>query len=330
MASFTVLFLSAVVSAATVYVFAGLGELISERAGVLNLGVEGMMLVGALSGYVTTAITGNYWLGFLVGSLSGAILSLLHAFLCISLNADQAISGIMITLLGAGATSYFGQPWAATSIEGFPTTTVPVVGSYLAELPYLGIILFQNSATDFIALALIPVVWAFLYKTNIGLELLSVGEDPETADTMGVQVFQMRYLAVVIGGLFAGAAGAHLSLSFNTLWSSGMTAGTGWIAVALVIFAQWRPGRVVAGAYLFATFGALQLRSQSLSLSIPADLPFSGVLNGALGFFLDPSIMSTYPYVVTILVLIIVVRRTQDSHLAQPSALVQSYKRELD
>ena len=330
MGEFLVNLLSATVSAATVFIFAGLGELISERAGVLNLGVEGIMLVGALTGYAATFVTGSYWLGFLVGSLCGAALSLLHGFLCVSLKSDQAISGIMLTLLGTGLTAYFGVEWTSKSISGFPERPLPLVGQFLIDIPILGPTLFQNTMTDYLALALVPLVWLFLYRTNLGLEIISVGEDPETADTMGVDVFRIQYLAVVLGGLFAGAAGAHLSLSFNQLWATGMTAGRGWIAVALVIFAQWRPARILVGGYLFGFFSVLQLRSQALSLSVPSDVPFAAALNGLLDFLLNPTIMSTYPYIATLIILVVVVYRNDNSHLEQPSALVESYSRETD
>jgi len=321
---------NATVNASTVLILAGLGELISERAGVLNLGVEGMMLVGALSGFVVTWVTGSYWLGMGIAITAGGLMALLHAFLCISLNSDQAVSGIMLTLLGTGLTTYFGNDWSGRSIDGFPEVTIPVVGEYLVEIPILGSALFQSTATDYAALLLVPVVWLFLYRTNIGLELISVGEDPETADTMGVDVFKMRYLAVILGGMFAGAAGAHLSLAFNGIWSATMTAGRGWIAVALVIFARWRPGRILLGAYLFGLFNALQLYSQGLNLSLGPGAPLVGVVNPVLEFVLNPTIMSTYPYLVTLLVLVITVVRAENRELAQPSALVQSYSREAD
>jgi simple sugar transport system permease protein len=321
---------NATVNASTVLILAGLGEVISERAGVLNLGVEGMMLVGALSGFVVTFITGSYWLGMAVAIAAGAVLALLHAFLCITLNSDQAVSGIMLTLLGTGLTTYFGNSWSGKSIDGFPEVTLPLVGEYLVQIPILGSALFESTVTDYAALLLVPAVWLFLYRTNIGLELISVGEDPETADTMGVDVFRMRYLAVIIGGMFAGAAGAHLSLAFNGIWSAGMTAGRGWIAVALVIFARWEPTRLLLGAYLFGLFNAFQLYSQGLNLTLSAGTPLAGVLNPVLGFVFNPTIMSTYPYLVTLLVLVITVVRAENRELAQPSALVQSYSREVD
>jgi len=321
---------NATVNASTVLILAGLGELISERAGVLNLGVEGMMLVGALSGFIATVVTGSYWIGLSVAIAAGGLMALLHAFLCISLNSDQAVSGIMLTLLGTGLTTFFGSTYSGDSISGFPEATVPLIGEYLLEIPILGPALFQSTATDYAALLLVPIVWAFLFRTNIGLELISVGEDPETADTMGVEVFRMRYLAVVIGGCFAGAAGAHLSLAFNQIWSAGMTAGNGWIAVALVIFARWRPSRLLIGAYLFGLLNALALYTQAIDLTLAPESAFASTLNPVIEFVMNQTIMSTYPYLVTLLVLTITVIRAENRQLAQPSALVQSYSREVD
>jgi len=319
---------NATVNASTVLILAGLGELISERAGVLNLGVEGMMLVGALTGFVTTITTGSAWLGLGVAVVAGGLMSLIHAFLCISLKSDQAVSGIMLTLLGTGLTTFFGNSYSGDSLggAGFNQISVPV----LVDIPVLGPAVFQSTATDYFALLLVPIVWLFLFRTNIGLELISVGEDPETADTMGVDVFRMRYLAVIIGGALAGAAGAHLSLAFNGIWSAGMAAGRGWIAVALVIFARWRPERILLGAYLFGMFNALQLFSQALDLTLGPSTPLAGVLNPIINFVMNPTIMSTYPYIVTLLVLVVTVVRAENRDLAQPSALVQSYSREAD
>jgi len=320
----------ATVTASTVLIFAGLGELITERAGVLNLGVEGMMLIGALTGVVVTTVTGSYWLGFFAGSVSGLAFSSLHAFLCVSLNADQAISGIMLTLLGAGLTTYFGSGWGSAKYEGFPDYTLPIIGDLLVEIPIIGPALFRGPSTDFIALFLVVVTWYLLFRTNIGLELISVGEDPATADTMGIDVFKMRYLAVLIGGLFAGAAGAHLSLAFNDIWSNGISAGQGWVAIALVIFARWRPGRLLFGAYLFGLFNALQLQSQALDLTLSPETPLAGTLNPIIDFVMNPSVMSMYPYIVTLVVLTVTVVWSQGEDRAEPSALVQAYSREMD
>ncbi|MFC7139068.1 ABC transporter permease [Halosimplex aquaticum] len=330
MSGFAAGLLDAAVRASTVFIFAALGEIISERGGVLNLGVEGMMLVGALGGFATTVVTGSYWLGFLAGMALGTLLALVHAFLCITLKSSQVISGIMLTLLGTGLTTFFGANWVDRSIDGFPQMTLPLVGQYLVEIPVIGEALFRSTAPDFIALALVPTVWWFLFRTNLGLEVIAVGEDPETADTMGVDVFKMRYLCVLLGGAFAGAAGAHLSLAFSQLWATGMTAGRGWIAVALVIFAQWRPERALLGAYLFGLLDALQLRSQGIDLALDAGAPLAGVVNPLLELLMHPTIMATYPYLATILVLVVTVVRFDDSRLGAPSALLEPYSRETD
>jgi len=330
MVSFLAGLLDATVQAATVLLLAGMGELISERAGVLNLGVEGMMLVGALGGFIVTVVTGSYWLGFGAGIVLGMLLSLVHAFLCITLKSNQVISGVMLTLLGTGLTTFFGSGWVEASIDGFPQMTLPLVGQYLVGVPLVGEALFRSTATDYLALLLVPVVWYFLNHSNLGLEMISVGEDPETADTMGVPVFKLRYLAVIIGGGFAGAAGAHLSLAFSQLWVPGMTVGRGWIAVALVIFAQWRPGRMLVGAYLFGLLDALQLRSQSLSLTLDPATPLAEVINPVVDFVMNPQIMGTYPYLATIIVLAYAVIKTKSDRLAVPSALLQPYSRETD
>lgn len=330
MVSFAAGLLDATVRASTVLILASLGEIIAERSGVLNLGVEGMMLVGALGGFITTVLTGNHLLGFAVGILFGMALASIHAFLTVTLKSDQVISGIMITLLGAGLTTFFGQQWVEYSIDGVSQVTLPIIGEYLVDIPLIGPALFRSTPSDFAAILLVPVVWYFLFRTNLGLEIAAVGEDPETADTMGVNVFRMRYLCVLLGGAFAGAAGAHLSLAFSKLWVPGMVAGRGWIAVALVIFAQWRPERALVGAYLFGMLDALQLRSQAISLQVGPTVPLADTVNAILGVLMHPTIMATYPYLATIAVLVFTVRHAGEKQLGVPSALLQAYSREAD
>ena len=327
MVSFAAGMIDATVSAGTIFIIAALGEIIAERAGILNLGMEGMMLVGALTGYVTTVITGNPWLGLVVAVIGGIAMSAIHAFLVISLKSDQVISGVMLTLLGTGLTTYFGVEWTQYSIDGIQNATIPVIGPYLLEIPILGRALFRNPPTDYIAFLLVPTVWYLLFRTNLGLELMSVGEDPETADTMGVSVFRLRYLAVLIGGALAGLAGGHLSLAYSQIWTAGLTAGRGWIVVALVIFARWRPLYAVAGAYLFGMLEALQIRVQALTLTIEGA---PEIINTIIKFFSHPEIMSTYPYFITVAILAITVARSERGASAVPSALLQSYSREMD
>jgi simple sugar transport system permease protein len=329
MAEFIAGVLDATVRVGTPLLLASLGEIISERGGVLNLGVEGMMLVGALTGFVTTAITGSPWLGFLVGTLAGAAMAAVHAVLCISLKADQVISGVMLTLLGTGLTTYFGQPWATERIDGFETVTIPVVGDALVDLPVVGPALFQNTPTDYLALLSVPVVSYLLFRTNLGLEMTAVGDDPEAADTMGVPVFRVRYLCVLLGGAFAGAAGAHLSLAFTGLWTTGIVAGKGWIAIALVIFAQWRPWRALVGAYLFGGIEAFVLRSQALDLSV-GNVPLGGSIDAGIAFLTNPSVMAMYPYLATVVVLVLATRGSFADQIGAPSALLDNYSRETE
>lgn len=308
---------------ATPLLFAAMGEVIAERSGVLNLGVEGMMLGGALGGFAVTVVTNSPVVGLFGGIAVGMSLALVHAVLCITLKADQVISGIMLTLLGTGLTTYFGSSWVGERIDGFDTVTIPV----LSEIPVVGEAFFSVTALDYLALLLVPVVWYLLFRTNIGAEIFAVGEDPETADTAGVSVFRIQYACVLIGGAFAGAGGAQLSIAFTNFWATEMVAGRGWIAVALVIFAQWQIWRVLVGAYLFAAVDALSFRSggtvgdQLLGQELLADL--ANVL-------VNPQVMETYPYIATILVLWYVMRRGNLNELGAPRALLQPYSREQD
>lgn len=327
MVSFVAGMVDATISAGTIFIIAALGEIIAERAGILNLGMEGMMLVGALSGYATTVVTGNPWFGLLVAIFGGILMSAIHAFLCISLKSDQVISGVMLTLLGTGLTTYFGSQWTQYSINGIKKQTIPFIGEYLLQIPIIGPAVFRNPPTDYLAFLLIPAVWYLLFRTNLGLELISVGEDPETADTMGVSVFRLRYLAVLTGGALAGLAGGHLSLAYSQIWTGGLTAGRGWIVVALVIFARWRPLYAVAGAYLFGMLEALQIRIQSLTLTIDGG---PVIVNEVIKFVTHPEIMSTYPYFITVAILAITVARSEQGESAVPSALLKSYSREID
>lgn len=315
--------LDATISAGTIFIIAALGEIIAERAGILNLGMEGMMLVGALTGYMTAVITESMWLGLGVAVIGGIVMASIHAFLTITLKSDQVISGVMLTLLGTGITTYFGAAWTGRSIRGMRDVSIPV----LNEIPILGQAFFTNPATDYLAFVLVPLVWYLLNRTNLGLEIISVGEDPETADTMGVSVFRLRYLAVLIGGALAGLAGAHLSIAYAGIWTGEITAGRGWIVVALVIFARWSPIYAVAGAYLFGMLEALQIRIQGLSLVFDVLPPFA---NDLIAFFASPQIMATYPYFITVIVLAVTVAQSKQGASAVPSALLQSYSREMD
>lgn len=315
--------LESTVRLATPLLLAAMGEIIAERSGVLNLGVEGMMLGGALAGFAAAVTTGSIWFGFLFGMTIGATMALLHAVLCISFKADQVISGIMLTLLGVGLTTYFSRGWAGESIDGFPTVTIPL----LSEIPIVGFAFFSVTALDYLGLVLVPVLWYLLFRTNIGAEITAVGEDPETADTAGVPVHRIQYACVLLGGALAGAAGAQLSLAFTNFWAPEMVAGRGWIAVALVIFAQWRIGRVLAGTYFFAAIDALSFRSGAVR-DATLDLVGVAALESTIRFLLNPQVMNTYPYLLTIVVLWYVMRQGNLNDLGAPSALLESYSRE--
>lgn len=309
---------SAALTATTPILLAALGEIISERAGILNLGVEGTMLMSALFSFIIALSTGSLFLGFLAGIAVGVVVGAVHAFLSVSLKADQVISGLMITLLGAALTVFFGTAWSQRSIDGVEKVFFPVIGEPLSAIPVVGRALFYSTPTDFLALFLVPLTWYGLYRTNLGQEVIAVGEDPETADTVGVSVTRVRYGATILGSALAGLAGAHLILAWLNQWSNGMTAGMGWIAIALVIVSRWRPFRALGVAFVFATLRVLQIRIQGFELG-------SGLIGDVL---LNPSFFALYPYIATIVVLAWAARREGDDRLGSPSALAQAYRRE--
>lgn len=298
-----------------------LGEIISERAGVLNLGVEGIMAVGALFGIAVASLTGSYWTGFFIGTIAGGVLSLLLGFFCISLKSDPIITGVMITLLGVATTTFFGQRWTGADVPTFNEITVPV----LIEIPFVGRALFQNDPPVYLAYLMVPIVWVFLFRTNLGMEIIATGDDPRTADTMGINVFKIKYLAVFIGGLLAGAGGVTISLSFAGLWTAGLIDGRGWVAIALVIFARWRPFPALAGALLFGFVFAAQFPVQGVDPSTA--LPFGEALGSVYNFVLHPAIMGTYPFLFTIAVLAVATIR-EESAVAMPQELLEPYMRE--
>jgi len=296
---------AAAVRAGTPVLFATLGEIFAERSGVLNLGVEGMMLVGALAGFVTTAHTGNPWLGVLAAGAAGGILSLVHAVLGVTLRANQVASGLALTIFGTGLSASLGKSFVGVPAAGF--VQVPVPG--LERLPFVGPVLFRQDPLVYLSYLLVPAAWYALYRTRWGLNVRAVGENPEAADAMGIDIARVRYACVVIGGVFAGVGGAFLSTAYTSMWIENMTAGRGWIAVALVIFATWDPLRAVVGAYLFGGVNALQLHLQASGTGLPVYL------------------MLMAPYVFTIVVLVFATRETARRRLGAPAALSVSYSR---
>lgn len=304
--TFLVSILSAAIRAGTPLFFAAAGEIIVERSGILNLGVEGLMLVGALAGFITTYFTENPWLGLFVAMLSAGLLSLLHGFLCITLRGDQVISGIMLVLLGMGVTSFLGESMVGKTVQGFQGIFI----SGLSDLPILGPVLFQHNILVYIAMLLAPLVWLFLFKTRVGLEVIAVGERPEAADTVGINVNRIRYLCLFTGGLLAGLGGAFLSLAYTRIWIDQMTAGRGWIAIALVIFAAWTPQRALWGAYIFGGIEGLQLRLQAAGIGVSYHL------------------LQMLPYAATVGVLLFSSRQRFRQQMGAPQALLKPYIRE--
>jgi ABC-type uncharacterized transport system permease subunit len=303
--------LAAGIRSGTAILLATIGEIFAERAGVLNLGVEGMMLMGAMTAFATAYITGNPWLGLLAGAGVGALLALLHAFIAITLRGDQVVSGLALTFLGTGLSAVLGAPLVeirqAPRLPAFP---IPL----LADLPVLGPILFQHNVVIYLGFVLVPLAWFYIQRTRPGLELRAIGEYPAAADVLGVNVHAQRYAYVMLGGLLAGLGGAALSLAITPLWIEGLTAGQGWIAVGLVIFAGWNPVRAAIGSYLFGAIRRLPLDLQNLAFFLQ---------NPHYGYF-----MNMLPYLFTIVVLVIGSRAALRRRLGAPAALGVPYVRE--
>jgi len=302
-----------------VLLFATLGEIFAERSGVLNLGVEGMMLIGAMSAFSVAVKTGNPWLGLLVAMLAAGLISQIHAFITITLQADQVVSGLSLTFLGAGISLVLGEGLSkAGTISLLPSFSIPL----LAQIPVLGPIFFTNqSILVYIGYLLTPLAWYYINRTRPGLHLRSVGEYPAAADALGINVYRLRYFYVFVGGVLAGLAGATISLAISPGWFSEMTTGgQGWIAVGLVIFAQWNPLRAALGAYAFGALRRLILDIQGPMLLLGFRNPF--YYNPYWGFFLE-----MLPYAFTIIVLVIGSREAMRKRLGAPAALGIPYIR---
>lgn len=301
----------------TPLLFAAVGEVIAERSGVMNLGVEGMMLTGAVSGFIVTYHTGNPWLGLLVGILAGGLLSLLHGLVAISLRGDQVVSGLALTFVGRGLSSVMGAPYVQVrEITRLPDIVLP----FLEKVPLLGPsllgpLLGNQNIVFYLGLAVVPLVWFLLDRTRWGLKLRAVGEYPAAADALGINVAFTRYLYLFIGGLLAGLAGASLSLAITPLWVDDMTAGQGWIAIGLVIFSGWNPWRAALGAYIFGA-----LRRLPLDLQAIPQLPFTR--NPVLGVWL-----TMIPYAFTILALLLASGERMRRRMGAPAALGTPYVR---
>lgn len=274
--------LAATVLAGTPLLYATLGEIVTERAGVLNLGVEGMMIMGAFFAFIVQLRTGNPWLATLAAGLGVGGIGLIHGVVCLIFQGNQIVSGLALTIFGVGLSDYLGTPFVGTLTRGFQPVVLPVLG----QIPILGPVFFQHNALVYISYALPPLLWFFFNRTSTGLALCATGEYPAAASAAGISPVRMRWLGIFAGAFLVGVGGAYLSLAATHMWTHNLTAGKGWIAVALVIFAFWRPGRAVVGAYLFGGIMALQLRLQALGANIPS------------------SLMMMLPYTLTILALL--------------------------
>ncbi len=315
---FTII-LQAGIASGTVLLFATIGELFSERAGVLNLGVEGMMLIGAMSAFSTTIATGNPWLGVLVAMFLAGLISQIHAFIVITLQADQVVSGLSLTFLGAGISLVLGEGLSkAGTVSLLPNFSIPL----LTLIPIIGKIFFTNqSVLVYVGYLLVPLSWYYINRTRPGLHLRAVGEYPSAADALGINVFRMRYLYVFVGGMLAGLAGATISLAVSPGWFSELTTGgQGWIAIGLVIFAQWDPFRAAIGAYAFGALRRLILDIQGPLVLFGFANPF--YYNPYLGFFLQ-----MLPYLFTVVVLVIGSREAMRKRIGAPAALGNPYVR---
>jgi simple sugar transport system permease protein len=314
-----VVILAAGVGTGTVLLFAAVGEILAERSGILNLGVEGMMLMGAVAGFSTVVATGDPWLGVVVAMFAGAALSLLHAVMTIHFQADQVVSGLSLTLLGTGLARVLGEGLSkAGSTSLLPRLTIPL----LADIPVVGPIFFtEQSILVYVGYLLVPAVWYWIHRTRPGLHLRAVGENPSAADSLGVEVYRLRYVYVLAGGLLAGLAGATITLAIQPGWFGDLTVGgRGWVAIGLVIFAQWSPIRAAVGAYLFGAIGRFILDVQGPVVLFGFANPFHDV--HSLTFFLG-----MLPYVLVILVLVVGSREAVRKRIGAPAALGIPYVR---
>ena len=281
-----------------------LGEIYAERSGVLNLGIEGMMIMGAYSAFAVAYTTGNPWLGILVAGIVGGAFSLIHAFASITLKANQVVSGLALTMLGLGLAGVLGRGWEGRPLfAAIPKITVPL----LSDIPWLGPILFKGqNLIVYLTILLVPLLWVVLYRTRAGITIRAVGESPATADSLGISVSRVRYLCVALGGVLAGIAGGYLSVAYRPAWTEGMTGGMGWIVIALTIFAFWNPVNGMLGAYLFAALYHLSFRLQP---------------------WVAPELLKAMPYAFAIIVLIFVSRGTLQKRMGAPAALTLPYTR---
>jgi len=292
-----------IITASTPLLLASIGELVTERAGVLNLGVEGMMVMGAVVAFAVTQMSGSPYIGVFGGIAAGVLMSLLFGFLTLTLVANQVATGLALTILGLGLSGMVGEPFVGVQGIKLPALLPP----WLGDIPYLGRVILGQDLVFYISIALVFGVSWFLFRTRAGLVLRSVGDNHASAHALGLNVIGIRYLAVMFGGACAGLAGAHLSLVYTPQWVENMTAGRGWIALALVVFASWRPWRLLIGGYLFGAVSIGQLHAQAFGIAVPAQF------------------LSALPYVATVLVLIVISQNRRLTLINTPASLGKSF-----
>jgi len=299
----TILF--AAIASGTILLYATVGEIITERSGILNLGVEGIMLMGAFFGFYVAYTTESLLLAIIGAAIIGGLMGLIHAFMTITLQANQVVSGLALTMFGSGASAFFGVSMVGKTLKAsFEVIPIPL----LSKIPVLGEVIFNHNILVYCAFILPLIVWFVFNRTKWGLALRSSGEEPLSSEIMGIQVIKVRYIATIVGGIFIGISGAYLSVAYSRLWVEGMTSGKGWITIALVIFANWNPLIAYGGAYLFGGLTQLGLNLQKFNIVFPIIL------------------LKSIPYVFTILFLLFISLKGKRSNL--PKALGESYFRE--
>ncbi|MFY0700635.1 MAG: ABC transporter permease [Bermanella sp.] len=299
--------LYATIRTGTPLILVAFGEMVCEKSGVLNLGQEGMMLMGAVVGFAMAVVTGSLMIAILMAILAGICMSLLFGFLSITLVSNQVASGLALTIFGGGLSAFIGANYVGIGIDGVQPLFIP----FLSDIPIIGKALFQQDPLVYFSFFMGGLLFFVLTRTRLGLNLRAVGENPEAANSMGIHVHGIRYMAVMFGGAMAGLAGGYLSLAYTPLWSDGMTAGKGWIALALVVFASWKVGRIMLGAYLFGIASIMHL-----------------ILQGT-GFEISPSILAMMPYVATIFVLVLLSSNQSKAKLNAPMSLGVGYRPQL-
>ena len=288
----------------TPLILIALGEMVCEKSGVLNLGQEGMVLMAAALGFIAAVVTGHAGLGIIAAILAGMMMSVLFAFLAVTLVSNQVATGLALTIFGTGLSGFLGAGYVGMAIDGIAPFPIP----FLSDIPFIGKVLFSHDPLVYVSWIMFALIFWCFRSTRLGLTIRAVGENPEAANAIGIPVMKVRYGAILFGGAMAGLAGAYLSLVYTPMWSEGMSAGRGWIALALVVFASWKAERILLGAYLFGAASIMHL-----------------VLQG-LGFEASPNLLAMLPYAATIIVLVIIASDAAKAKLSTPLALGQPYR----